>query len=237
MNDAELDPLQDLVGYRFRDPHWLQQALTHSTCLQEAGAGGMADNERLEFLGDAVVGLVVSQYLAGAFPDWTAGQLSQARARLVNAESLSEAARRIDLGRYLRLGRGEEKTGGREKQTLLADAFEALVAALYCDGGLAPAQRFLERTLITHAIASSPDALEQQDHKSALQEFLQARGQAPADYRVVSEAGPDHSKLFLVQVVVEGQALASGEGSSKKKAEQQAAAQALLQLRGAEPAR
>ena len=234
MSRAELEPMEELLGHRFREPRWLEQALTHSTWLQEAGAEEAVDNERLEFLGDAVVGLLVSQFLAHAYPDWTAGQLSQARARLVNAESLSEAARRLNLGQHLRLGRGEEKTGGREKQNLLADAYEALVAALYKDGGLDVAWRFLERTLMEHALAGALHTSGQQDHKSALQEFLQARGQPPADYRVAAESGPDHHKHFLVEVVVQGRSISSGEGSSKKKAEQQAAAQALDELRKTE---
>lgn len=231
MHQPELDALEVLLDHRFHNRHWLELALTHSTHRQESNPASTADNERLEFLGDAVVGLVVSQFLAERFPDWTAGQLSQAKARLVSAESLSEAARRLNLGVYLRLGRGEEKTGGREKQTLLADAFEALVAALFFDGGLPTAHRFVESALLAASLRNGADAPEFRDHKSSLQEYLQARGRAPADYRVVGESGPDHNKVFVVQVAVEGQALASGEGASKKKAEQQAAATALQQLR------
>lgn len=233
MSHAELQPLEAVLGHHFRHPRWLEQAVTHSTRRLEAAEDH--DNERLEFLGDAVVGLVVSHYLAEAFPDWDSGRLSQARARLVSAEALSAAARRIDLGAYLRLGRGEEKTGGREKATLLADAYEALVAALFFDGGLDPAREFIERTLLAQAVSESPHTLGQPDHKSALQEFLQARGRAPAEYRVVSESGPDHRKLFRVEVVVSGRALASAEGGSKKRAEQQAADLALKELRNAEP--
>ncbi|MGH9791928.1 MAG: ribonuclease III [Candidatus Acidiferrales bacterium] len=232
MSHAELQPLEAVLGHHFRHPRWLEQAVTHSTRRLEAAEDH--DNERLEFLGDAVVGLVVSHYLAEAFPDWDSGQLSQARARLVSAEALSAAARRIDLGAYLRLGRGEEKTGGREKATLLADAYEALVAALFFDGGLDPAREFIERTLLAQAVSESPHTLGQPDHKSALQEFLQARGHAPAEYRVVSESGPDHRKLFRVEVIVAGRALASAEGGSKKRAEQQAAELALKELRNAE---
>ena len=232
MGETELEPLETVLGHRFRQRQWLELALTHSTRRLEAAEA--ADNERPEFLGDAVVGLLVSEYLAGAFPQWTAGQLSQARARIVSAESLSNAARVLNLGSYLRLGRGEEKTGGREKPTLLADTYEALVAALYHDGELEAARGFVERTLIHPAMQSAPQALGQPDEKSALQEYLQARGQAPAEYRVVNESGPDHRKSFRVEVVVSGTVLARAEGGSKKKAEQQAAAQALLELRGAE---
>ena len=233
MGEAELEPLEAVLGHRFRRREWLELALTHSTRRLEAAE--TADNERLEFLGDAVVGLVVSEHLAGTFPHWTAGQLSQARARIVSAESLSLAARELDLGSYLRLGRGEEKTGGREKPTLLADAYEALIAALYYDGGLEAARDFVQRTLVEPALLNAPQALGQPDEKSALQEYLQARGQAPAEYRVVSESGPDHRKSFRIEVVVAGVAVAGAEAGNKKKAEQQAAAQALRELRAAEP--
>lgn len=229
----ELEPLEAVLGHRFRQRDWLALALTHSTRRLEAAEEG--DNERLEFLGDAVVGLLVSEYLAEAFPHWTAGQLSQARARIVSAESLFAAARALRLGDFLRLGRGEEKTGGREKPTLLADAYEAMIAALYYDGGLDAARAVVERTLIAPVMQSGPQGLGQPDEKSALQEYLQARGQSPAEYRLVSESGPDHRKSFRVEVVVAGTAIASAEGGSKKKAEQQAAAQALIALRTAGP--
>lgn len=233
MGEAELEPLEAALGYRFRRRDWLELALTHSTRRLEAAEP--ADNERLEFLGDAVVGLVVSEHLAEAFPHWTAGQLSQARARIVSADSLSQAARDLNLGAYLRLGRGEEKTGGREKPTLLADAYEALIAALYFDGGLDAARDLVQRTLIEPALEDAPHALGRPDEKAALQEYLQSRGQPPPEYRVVSESGPDHRKSFRVEVVVAGRALASAEAGNKKKAEQQAAVQALRELRAEEP--
>jgi len=232
MGEAEWEPLESILGHTFRQRQWLELALTHSTRRLEASES--ADNERLEFLGDAVVGLVVSEYLAEAFPDWTSGQLSQARARIVSADSLCAAARAMDLGSYLRLGRGEEKTGGRDKPTLLADAYEALIAAVYNDGGLEPARGLVQRTLIAPALEGAAHVLGQPDEKSALQEFLQARGQAPAEYRVVSESGPDHRKSFRVEVVVAGSAVASAEAGNKKRAEQQAAAQALRDLRAVE---
>ncbi len=228
MDQAQLEALEAVLGHRFQRRSWLEQALTHSTHRLEAAEA--ADNERLEFLGDAVVGLVVSDHLAVVFPQWTAGQLSQARARIVSAPSLCAAAQFLDLGRYLRLGRGEEKTGGRAKPTLLADAYEALVAAVYCDAGLKAARVLVERTLLSPALLAAPQTLGQPDEKSALQEFLQARGQAPAEYRVVRESGPDHCKSFCVEVVVKGVPVAAAEGGSKKKAEQQAAALALQLL-------
>lgn len=232
MGEAELEPLENVLGHRFRQREWLELALTHSTRRLETAESG--DNERLEFLGDAVVSLVVSEHLAKVFPDFTAGQLSQARARMVSADSLCAAARALHLGNYLRLGRGEEKTGGRDKPTLLADAYEALIAALYFDGGLDSVRQFVQRTLIEPVLRSEAESLGQPDEKSALQEFLQARGQAPAEYRVVSESGPDHRKSFRVEVLVAGASVASAEAGNKKKAEQQAAAQALRDLRAAE---
>jgi ribonuclease III len=157
--------------------------------------------------------------------------LSKSRARLVNAASLYAAARRLALGNYLRLGKGEEKTGGREKPALLADAFEALVAAIYLDGGLPAAREFVKSALLDTAVEVEGSRLGWSDNKSALQEFLQARGREPARYAVVREAGPDHQKTFWIQVDVPGFVSATGTGANKKEAEQSAAAQALEMLR------
>ncbi len=233
MNETERAALEHAIGHRFREPRRLDRALTHSTLRQEAAANFAGDNEELEFLGDAVLGLVVSEYLLAAFPDWTAGKLSQSKARLVSAPSLHQAARALNLGAYVQLGRGEEKTGGREKETVLADAYEAVVAAVYLDAGLEAVGAFIRRSLLDPASANDAELLAQPDHKSALQELLQSRGQRPAEYRVVSESGPDHQKQFLVEVLVEGRARARSAGSSKKKAEQTAAGLALEQLRAA----
>lgn len=194
------------------------------------------DNEKYEFLGDAVLTLVVSESLLGLFPAWREGQLSKARASLVNAGSLAEAARRLNLGNHLRLGRGEEKTGGREKPAILADAYEAVIAAIFLDGGLDAARRFIERTLLGAALeenAQPGGRLGQPDHKSRLQEFLQARGWPAAEYRVLSETGPDHRKVFEVEARVAGRATAEGRGKSKKEAEQAAASGAMAQILGA----
>ena len=182
-----LAELQLTLGHRFAEPALLERALTHRSVAghilvdrlssgDRSGRQVPADNEQLEYLGDAVLGMLVSEYLVRAFPDWTEGQLSKGRARLVNASSLCKAAKRLGVGEYLRLGRGEEKTGGREKPTLLADAFEALVAAIYLDGGLVAAREFIARALLEMAIATEGSDLELSDHKSALQELLQARG-------------------------------------------------------------
>lgn len=220
------------VGYQFRQPELLERALTHRSAVPEDAATKVgADNEQLEYLGDAVLGMLVSEHLVSAFGQWSEGQLSKSRARLVNAASLCFAARRLGLGSYLRLGKGEEKTRGREKPALLADAFEALVAAIYLDGGLQPAREFVKAALLDTAIQAEGSQLELSDHKSALQEFLQARGLPSARYAVVHEAGPDHQKTFWMQVNVPGFVNATGTGSNKKEAEQSAAAQALELLR------
>ena len=184
------------------------------------------DNEKLEFLGDAVLTMIVSEALLQGFPDWREGQLSKARASLVNAGALAEAARRIGLGAHLRLGRGEEKTGGREKSAILADAYEAVVAAVYLDGGLQAARNVIERTLLNEAFqqdALAGGLLGGPDDKSKLQEFLQARGWPTAKYRVMKETGPDHRKVFKVEAAIAGHSAASGTGFTKKEAEQSAA--------------
>lgn len=234
MNETDRTALEQAIGYSFSDPGKLDRALTHSTVRHEGLATFAGDNEEMEFLGDAVLGLVVSEFLLNTFPDWSAGKLSQSKARLVSAPMLHQAARGLNLGAYVLLGRGEEKTGGREKETVLADAYEALVAAIYLDAGLGEAASFVRRTLLDGVMREQASLLGSPDHKSGLQEFLQARGQRPADYRVVSESGPDHQKTFVVDVYIEGKFQARGEGPSKKKAEQTAAGLALVKLR-AEP--
>jgi ribonuclease-3 len=227
----ELAELESEIGHQFRTPELLEQALTHSSRLPERSSDDpSADNERLEFLGDAVLELLVSEELIRIFPDWNEGQLSKSRARLVNATSLHAAAQRLSLGNYLRLGRGEEKTGGRAKPALLADAYEAVVAAIYLDAGLESAREFIQLTLVKDAIALEAEFLGRSDYKSALQEWLQAQGKSPGDYRVVEETGPDHEKTFRVQVSIAGVVAAVGVGKTKKEAEQVAALAALNRL-------
>ena len=231
--------LEDRLGYRFSGQALLERALTHSSALPERRTAGPEevsdgqlpmDNERLEFLGDAVLELLVSEYLLATFPEWSEGQLSKSRARIVNAGSLEVAARRLRLGEHLRLGRGEEKTGGREKQTILADAFEAVVAAVYLDAGLGVAREVLRRVLFEQALEGRGERIAETDRKSALQEFLQGRGRPPAEYRLAAETGPDHQKVFQIEVWVDGECMARGEGTTKKEAEQRAARAALEQL-------
>ena len=238
MTPADDALLEQRLGHKFARPALLHDALTHSSAVPEMRASqgepytakAAVNNERLEFLGDAVLELLTSEYLLDAFPDWTEGQLSKSRARLVNAYSLEAAARRLHLGDHLRLGRGEEKTGGREKQTLLADAFEAVLAAIYLDAGLSAAREVLRRTLFEQAVEEAGERMAESDHKSALQELLQSRGQVPAEYRVVGESGPDHQKIFKIEVWVNHSRVASAEGGTKKEAEQRAARKALTLL-------
>jgi ribonuclease III len=231
MEVAEIAELESVIGHPFRDPRWLFQALMHSSRLPERlPEEPVESNENLEFLGDAVLELVVSEELVREFPDWSEGQLSKSRARLVNATAISISAQRLSLGKYLRLGRGEEKTGGRTKPALLADAYEALIAAIYLDGGLEPARGFVKRTLVEGAIAVEAERIGHTDHKSALQELLQSRGMPVAAYQVIAETGPDHQKTFRVEVRIAGEASALGSGKTKKEAEQSAAIAALIQL-------
>jgi len=231
---TEIAELESILGHQFRDPRWLLQALMHSSRIPERAAEEPAEsNEKLEFLGDAVLELVVSEELIREFPEWSEGQLSKSRARLVNATAISLSAQRLGLGKYLRLGRGEEKTGGRTKPALLADAYEALIAAVFLDGGLEAARGFVRRSLVEGAIAVEAERLGHTDHKSALQELLQSRGMAPGIYHVIAESGPDHQKTFRVEVRICGQVTAMGSGRTKKEAEQSAAVAALIQL-GAE---
>ena len=238
MTPADDALLEQRLGYKFARPALLHDALTHSSAVPEMRASqgesynvrAAVNNERLEFLGDAVLELLTSEYLLEAFPDWSEGQLSKSRARLVNAHSLEAVARRLRLGDHLRLGRGEEKTGGREKQTLLADAFEAVLAAIYLDAGLSAAREVLRRTLFEQALEEAGERMAESDRKSALQELLQSRGQVPAEYRVVGESGPDHQKIFQIEVWVNGSRLAAAEGGTKKEAEQRAARKALALL-------
>jgi ribonuclease-3 len=239
MTRGDDQQLQARLGYEFQKPGLLDRALTHSSAIPELRAArgeeisfagsAVQDNERLEFLGDAVLELLTSEYLLANYPEWTEGQLSKSRARIVNAHSLEIAARGLCLGEHLRLGRGEEKTGGRDKPALLADAFEAVVAAIYLDGGLEPVRSLLTSTVFQQALGDG-DRIADSDRKSALQEFLQGKGGHPAEYRLAGETGPDHQKTFKVEVWVRGERMASAEGSTKKEAEQKAARQALEKL-------
>jgi ribonuclease-3 len=225
----EFDELQRRIEYRFRDRGLLEHALTHKSRAAEDASGGIADNESMEFLGDAVLGLIVADVLFRQFPLYTEGQKSKIKASVVSTHSLARHAEQLQLGEHLILGRGEEKTGGRYKQALLADAYEALIAAIYLDGGLEAAQTFLLREL-KDALETGSAPGYTQDFKSALQERLQALGMPLPEYRVSGEAGPDHRKTFSVEVLVGGQVLGAASGKAKKEAEQEAARAALASL-------
>ena len=223
----EFEELQERVGYRFRDRGLLEHALTHRSRAAEDASGGVADNESLEFLGDAVLGLVVAELLFRRYPEYDEGQKSKIKASVVSTQALARRAEQIQLGDHLLLGRGEEKTGGRFKQALLADGYEALIAALYLDGGLPAAAGFLERELADAIAAGAGEAVVGQDYKSALQERLQALGRPLPEYRVAGESGPDHRKEFTIEVVVAGEVRGAASGKAKKEAEQEAARLAL----------
>jgi ribonuclease-3 len=227
----EFETLQTAVGYRFRDRGLLEHAMTHTSRANEDVSGGVVDNESLEFLGDAVLGFIVADLLFREFPECDEGEKSKMKAMLVSTTTLARVAERLQLGDHLLLGRGEEKTGGRRKQALLADGCEALIAAIYLDGGIEQARAF-----VVHELAGSIDDMRRdgvtgQDYKSALQELVQAGNCPLPEYRVVGTLGPDHQKRFDVEVVVAGEALARATGSSKKEAEQEAARLALSRFR------
>src|SRR5262245_9059424 len=226
----EFGEIEKRIGYRFRDRGLLEHALTHKSRAAEDASGGVADNESLEFLGDAVLGLVVAEMLFRKYPQYNEGQKSKIKASVVSTQALARRAEQIQLGDHLLLGRGEEKTGGRFKQALLADGYEALIAALYLDGGLPAAASFLDRELTDAIESGAGEPVVGQDYKSALQERLQALGQPLPEYRVAAESGPDHRKEFTVDVVVAGQIVGTASGKAKKEAEQEAARLALLHL-------
>jgi ribonuclease-3 len=226
----EFDALQQVIDYRFRDRGLLEHAMTHTSRANEDVSGGVADNESLEFLGDAVLGFVIADLLYREFPEFNEGQKSKIKAALVSTTTLARLAERLMLGEHLLLGRGEEKTGGRRKQALLADGYEALLAAIYLDGGVEEARAFIVREFTALFDEVREHGFVGYDHKSALQEYLQSRDESLPEYRIAGTIGPDHRKLFQVEVVVRGEPLASATGASKKEAEQEAARLALARL-------
>jgi ribonuclease-3 len=230
-----LGPLEERIGYHFRDLGLLEHALTHRSRAHEDASGGVLDNESLEFLGDAVLGFVMADMLFRRFPTHSEGYKSKVKAGLVSTVSLARVAEEIDLGRFVLLGRGEEKTGGRQKHAILADSFEALIAAIYLDGGVEAAQGFIVSCfgpMIASAGDQAAEAAFTEDWKSALQECLQAQGRGLPHYRLAAAVGPDHRKRFDVEVLVNGVVTGRALGRSKKEAEQQAARQALATVKG-----
>ena len=228
MNDGRrnvLTALEERLDYRFRDPALLDQALTHRSFAHELSGPGITDNERLEFLGDAVLGLCISDLLMQAFPDVAEGYLSKRRAACVNERALAVWANRFDLGEGLLLGKGEEGSGGRTKPSLLANALEAVVAAIYLDGGFDKVMAFIRR--IFGDLSASPLY---RDYKTLLQEICQSRFHTVPQYSVIREYGPDHDKTFEVLLDVAEGIATSGTGKNRKEAEQEAARRALGHL-------
>ena len=222
---GSFEALESELGYHFHDAALLQQSLTHSSHAHEKRTG--EDNEQLEFLGDAVLGFVVSDFLCRAYPHFSEGQLSKLKGFFVSSANLVKYAEQLNLGRYLHLGKGEEKTGGRAKQALLVDAFEAILGAMYIDGGLDASRQLIARFVGPQISEIGGATNQMMDFKTALQELLQKRGMEPARYVLAGEEGPSHQKLFTVEVELNSRNVASGMGLTKRAAEQAAAKQAL----------
>ena len=244
MNPDDLTSLEEALGYRFQRPSLLRLALSHSSYAREAQTSGApesaADNEQLEFLGDSVLSFLISAELVQRFPHFREGTLSKLRAHLVSEKNLSEIARRFGIGEYLQLGRGEEKSGGRGKDTLLCDGLEAVIAAVYLDGGIEPARQLVLSSILNpemEQLTADGDTWRVRDYKSALQELIQANSRQLLSYTVVGEEGPEHRKSFTVEVRLldassPGKAIfvRRAVGPTKKKAEQDAARQILEDL-------
>lgn len=221
--------LESKLGYQFQNPKLLDHALTHSSYANEHHLGSISSNERLEFLGDSVLGMIVADHLYRTFPDLPEGDLTRIRANLVCEGSLVLVAKEWDLGRYLKLGKGENACGGRSRPSILADAVEAVLAAVFLDGGLEHDRDIIQRFLL--------DRMEQvnrasRDHKTYLQELVQRKSGQVLSYELIGESGPDHNKTFQMQVLLNGQPVGQGTGHSKKEAEQAAANAAIERLEG-----
>jgi ribonuclease III len=220
--------LQKKIGYEFCDQGFLEEALTHRSFTNEHPELKVNNNERLEFLGDAVLTLTLSHLLISKFPRLSEGSLSKIRASLVNEVHLAKLASGLRLGSFLRMGRGEELTGGRQKTSILADTLEALLGAVFLDGDLVAAQTLINRLFEEDLIDQT--GLDKRDFKTLLQEYCQAELKSPPAYNVFREEGPDHSKVFFVDVRVKGKIIAKGKGKTKKEAQQKAAEKALKTL-------
>lgn len=219
--------LEEAIGYRFRDISLLQNALSHSSYANEHFHNSLKSNERLEFLGDSVLGMVVAEHLYRTCPDRPEGELSRTRADMVCESSLAVIARKLGLGEHLLLGHGEALTGGSNRPSILADAVESVIAAIYLDGGFAPAKEFIHKFVLTTVTVERPRNV---DYKTAFQELVQQKRGQVITYTLLSESGPDHNKEFVVQVCINGAPVGKGIGSSKKRAEQDAARNALAQM-------
>ena len=218
--------LEEKLGYTFQNRSLLENALTHSSCANES-RGKLQSNERLEFLGDSILGMVVADHLYRNHPDLPEGELTRTRAALVCEESLVVVAEELGLGQYLRLGKGEEAGGGRHRPSIRADAVEAVLAAVYLDGGIGSARKIIQKYILSREVTG---LTKPRDYKTALQELVQRESGQVLRYRLTGEEGPDHDKIFLVQVLLNGTVVGKGSGRSKKKAEQAAAEQAIKVL-------
>ena len=218
--------LEEKLGYTFQDKSLLENALTHSSCANES-KGRLHSNERLEFLGDSILGMVVAEHLYRNHPDLPEGELTRTRAALVCEESLVEVAHDLGLGDYLKLGKGEEAGGGRTRPSIRADAVEAVLAAVYLDGGIGSARKIIQKYILSREIEGLNS---QRDYKTALQELIQRESGQSLKYRLTGSEGPDHDKRFFVEVDLNGQPVGAGKGRSKKEAEQMAAKAAIAKL-------
>ena len=219
--------LEAAIGYRFRNITLLQNALTHSSYANERWHDSLKSNERLEFLGDSILGMVVAEYLYASYPERPEGELTRMRADMVCETSLAKVADQIGLGQHLLLGHGEEQGGGRSRASILADAVESVIAASFLDGGIAPAKQFITRFVLSNV----PDhGMHNADYKTALQELVQQKKNQQLSYRLAGESGPDHDKRFQVEVSLNGTVVGMGSGTSKKRAEQDAARDAIKKL-------
>ena len=222
-----LTKLEQGLGYTFQNKALLENALTHSSYANENRERHLPDNERLEFLVDSILGFVVAEYLYRNFPDKPEGELTRIRADLVCERNLAEAAATIELGSYLLLGHGEEQGGGRKRDSIVSDAMESVIAASFMDGGFAAAKEIIDRLILSNIPKGRPRNF---DYKTAFQELVQRKKDQQIHYELTGESGPDHDKHFEVEVLLNGKAVGHGVGSSKKRAEQAAAAQAIVRL-------
>ena len=219
--------LEAAIGYRFKDITLLQNALSHSSYANERWHDSLKSNERLEFLGDSILGMVTAEYLYRNFPDRPEGDLTRMRADMVCERALAVVAERIGLGQHLLLGHGEEQGGGRTRDSILADAVESVIAACFLDGGMDAARKFINTFVLTEVPVKK---LRNADYKTALQELVQQKKNQVLSYALVAESGPDHDKHFTVEVSLNGKVVGTGDGRSKKKAEQEAAKAAIAAL-------
>ena len=222
-----LTKLEQGLGYTFRNKALLENALTHSSYANENRERHLPDNERLEFLGDSILGFVVAEYLYRNFPDKPEGELTRIRADLVCERNLAEAAVTVELGSYLLLGHGEEQGGGRKRDSIVSDAMESVIAASFMDGGFAAAREIIDRLILSNIPKGRPRNF---DYKTAFQELVQRKKDQQIHYELTGESGPDHDKHFEVEVLLNGRAVGRGVGSSKKRAEQAAAEAAIEAL-------